>query len=100
MPSERLEVVRRARHAWCRFVPDEIVAFYSRDADIVSSTGEMFGQIYRGHEGLRRYIGEFAAAFAVPSLRVEELIDAGACVVEGAPDGDRRDDLRRAALQG
>jgi ketosteroid isomerase-like protein len=74
--------LRRLRDAWCRFVPDEIVAFYSRDAEIVSPTGEMFGQIYRGHEGLRRYISEFAAAFEVPSFEVEELIDAGACVVE------------------
>lgn len=79
MSSEPLEVVRRLRDAWCRFVPDEIVAFYSRDAEIVSPTGAMFGQIYRGHEGLRRYISEFAAAFEVPSFEVEELIDAGAC---------------------
>jgi ketosteroid isomerase-like protein len=43
---------------------------------------EMFGQIYRGHEGLRRYISEFAAAFEAPSFEVEDLIDAGACVVE------------------
>jgi len=75
-------VVRRLRDAWCRFVPDEIVAFYSLDAEIVSPTGEMFGHVYRGHEGLRRYISEFAAAFGVPSFEVEELIDAGACVVE------------------
>jgi ketosteroid isomerase-like protein len=67
---------------WCRFVPDEIAAFYSRDAEIVSPTGEMFGQIYRGHEGLRRCIGEFTAAFELRSFEVEELIDAGACVVE------------------
>jgi GNAT superfamily N-acetyltransferase/ketosteroid isomerase-like protein len=77
-----LEVVRRLRDAWCKFVPDEIVAFYSWDAEIVSRTGEMFGQIYRGHEGLRRYISEFAAAFEVSSFEAEELIDAGACVVE------------------
>jgi predicted N-acetyltransferase YhbS/ketosteroid isomerase-like protein len=82
VPSERLEVVRRLRDAWCRFVPDEIVAFYSLDAEIVSPTGEMFGQVYRGHEGLRRYISEFAAAFGAPSFEVEELIDAGAWVVE------------------
>jgi hypothetical protein len=42
----------------------------------------MFGHVYRGHEGLRRYISEFAAAFGAPSFEVEELIDAGACVVE------------------
>jgi len=82
VPSELLEVVRRLRDAWCRFVPDEIVAFYSLDAEIVSPTGEMFGRVYRGHEGLRRYISEFAAAFGAPSFEVEELIDAGACVVE------------------
>jgi GNAT superfamily N-acetyltransferase/ketosteroid isomerase-like protein len=82
VPSERLEVVRRLRDAWCRFVPDEIVAFYSLDAEIVSPTGEMFGQVYRGHEGLRRYLSEFAAAFEAPSFEVEDLIDAGACVVE------------------
>jgi hypothetical protein len=79
VPSELLEVVRRLRDAWCRFVPDEIVAFYSLDAEIVSPTGEMFGQVYRGHEGLRRYISEFAAAFGAPAFEVEELIDAGAC---------------------
>jgi ketosteroid isomerase-like protein len=82
VPSERLEVVRRLRDAWGRFVPDEIVAFYSLDAESVSLTGEMFGQVYRGHEGLRRYIGEFPAAFGALSFEVEELIDAGACVVE------------------
>jgi GNAT superfamily N-acetyltransferase/ketosteroid isomerase-like protein len=82
VPSERLEVVRRLRDAWSRFVPDEIVAFYSLDAEIVSPTGEMFGPVHRGHEGLRRYISEFAAGFGTPSFEVEELIDAGACVVE------------------
>ena len=82
MPSERLEVVRRLRDARRRFVPDEIVAFYSLDAEIVSPTGEMFGQIYRGHEGLRRYISEFTAAFEAPSFEVEQFIDADACVVE------------------
>lgn len=44
----------------------------------MSPAGEMFGQIYRGHEGLRRHISEFAAAFEVPSFEVEELIEAGA----------------------
>jgi ketosteroid isomerase-like protein len=82
MPSERLQVVRRLRDAWCRFVLDDIVAFYARDAAIVSPTGEMFGRIYRGHEGLRRYISEFAAAFEAPSFEVEELIEAGEGVVE------------------
>jgi ketosteroid isomerase-like protein len=82
VPSERLELVRRLRHAWCRFIPDEIIAFYSVDAEIVSPTGEMFGEVYRGHEGLRRYISAFADAFEAPSFEVEELIDAGACVVE------------------
>jgi ketosteroid isomerase-like protein len=82
MPSERLEVVRRLPDAWRRFVPDEIVAFCSLDAEIVSPTGEMFVQIYRGHEGLRRYSSEFTAAFEAPSFEVEELIDADACVVE------------------
>jgi ketosteroid isomerase-like protein len=82
MPLERLEVVGRLRDAWSRFVPDEIVAFYSLDAEIVPPTGEMFGRIYRGHEGLRRYISEFAADFEVPSFEVEEVIDAGVCVVE------------------
>ena len=79
---DRLEVVRRLRDAWRRFVRDEIVAFYSLDAEIVSPTGEMFGQIYRGHEGLRRYISEFTAAFEAPSFEVEQFIDADACVVE------------------
>jgi ketosteroid isomerase-like protein len=82
MPPERLEVVWLLREAWCRVVPDEIVALYSLDAEIVSPTGEMFGRIYRGHEGLRRYISKFAAAFESPSLEVEEVIDAGGCVVE------------------
>ncbi len=75
-------MVRRRRDAWCRFVPDDIVAFYARAAAIVSPTGEMFGRIYRGHEGLRRYISEFAAAFEAPSFEVEELIEAGEGVVE------------------
>jgi predicted N-acetyltransferase YhbS/ketosteroid isomerase-like protein len=82
MASERLQLVRRLRDAWCRFVPDEIVAFYSVDAEIVSPTGEMFGQTYRGHDGLRRYLSDFAAAFEAPAFEVEELIDAGTCVVE------------------
>jgi GNAT superfamily N-acetyltransferase/ketosteroid isomerase-like protein len=73
-------VVPRLRDAWCWFVPDEIVAFYSLDAEIVTPTDEMLGQVYRGHEGLRRYISELASG--PPSFEVEELIDAGACVVE------------------
>ncbi len=82
MPSERLELVRRLHDAWCRFIPDEIIPFYSVDAELVSPTGEIFGDVYRGHEGLRRYIREFADAFEAPSFEVEKLVDAGACVVE------------------
>jgi hypothetical protein len=41
VPSERLEVVRRLRDAWCRFVPDETVAFYSLDA---ATSSESLGQ--------------------------------------------------------
>jgi SnoaL-like protein len=97
VPSERLELVRRLRDAWCRFVPDEIVGFYSLEAEIVSPTGEMFGQVYRGPEGLRRYISEFAAAFGVPSFEVEELIDAGACVAEIVRASARAPQRRRGA---
>ena len=95
MSSERLEVVRRLREAWCRFVPDEIVAFYSLDAEIVPPTGEVFGRIYRGHEGLRRYISEFAATFESPSFEVEEVIDAAVCGRDRSGLGPRAAQRRR-----
>lgn len=82
MSSERLELARRLRSAWSTFVADEIVRCYSPDAELVSGKNELFGGVYRGHEGLRRYIGEFCTAFEAPTFEVEELFEAGESVVE------------------
>lgn len=82
MPVADLELVLRVRDAWCRLVPDEITSFYSSDVELVSPQGEMFGRVYRGHDGLRRYIGDLAEVWEPPTFELEELFDARNRVVE------------------
>ena len=81
MSQENVEVVRRCYDAWRRWVFEDIASLYAADAEIVSPESEMFGQTYRGHDGLRLYIEHFVAVFEPPVFELEEILDAGDRVV-------------------
>lgn len=85
MPLGNFVLVRRLRDAWSHFSPDRLAGFYSADAGIVSPRRDLFGHIYRGHEGLRRSISEFADAFDRPAFKLEELVEARDFVIEVVP---------------
>ena len=74
MSREDVELVRIVREAWRRLAVEEIGALYTADAEIVSPSSELFGGIYRGREGLRRYVSAFLEAFERPTFELEELL--------------------------
>jgi ketosteroid isomerase-like protein len=77
MPDEKMELARRWFEAWNGWVFDDMASFYAPDAEIVSPTSRLVGDIYTGHAGLRLYIEHFLEAFERPAFELEEILDAG-----------------------
>jgi ketosteroid isomerase-like protein len=80
MSEENVEIVRRAVEAYEREGLDGSMRYYDPEIEW-SSTDESIEPIYRGHDGVRRFFGSFAAEFDDLRYDVEELIDAGEQVI-------------------
>jgi uncharacterized protein len=81
MSRENVDAVRRALEAYGREGLDGYLRYLDPEIEW-TSTGEWIERAtYRGHEGVRRYLGSIEAEFE--DLRVEpvELIDAGDQVI-------------------
>ena len=81
MSEENVEIVRRAIEAYGREGLDGVLRYYDPEIEWTSTGDYIEHATYRGHEGLRRYIGSMEAEFT--DLRIEpvELIDAGEQVI-------------------
>lgn len=75
--SEKIEVVRRAIEAYGREGLDGTLRYYDPEIEWTSTGDYIVRATYRGHDGLRRYLGTMEEEFE--DLRIEpvELIDAG-----------------------
>lgn len=81
MSEENVEIVRCAIEAYGRQGLDGTLRYYDPEIEW-TSTGEYIERAtYRGHDGLRRYLGTMEEEFT--DLRIEpvELIDAGEQVI-------------------
>jgi ketosteroid isomerase-like protein len=82
--------VRRIWQAWERRDSDAVFALYDPDIECLSTVAVAhIPSVYRGHEGTRRFLGEFMKSFEDFSARAEEFIDAGDSVVVRAQMGGR-----------
>jgi uncharacterized protein len=81
MSQENVQIVRRAIEAYGREGLDGTLRYYHPEIEWTSTGGYIEPGTYRGHEGLRRYMGSMEGEF--DGLRIEpvELIDAGEQVV-------------------
>jgi ketosteroid isomerase-like protein len=85
MTRENVEVVRRLHEAATSRDVTTVLALYDPavelDASRVQIVGFMGQDVYRGHEGLRRFFAEWHEAWESIDYSFEELIDAGEQVV-------------------
>jgi hypothetical protein len=82
MSRANVEVVRRVHEAAMRRDVDTVLALYDPDVELDASRVQIVGQNeYRGHDGLRRFFGEWHEAWESIDYSFEELIDAGDRVI-------------------
>ena len=85
MSRENVEVVRRVFDALARRDAATVLTLYDSEVELDTTRlrlGDLIGRsIYRGHEGLRRWFGEWYEAWENIERAVEELIDAGEQVI-------------------
>ena len=86
MSADHVETVRRVYEAVARRDTAAVLALYDADVEWDSRgtpVGELTGdrEVYRGHEGLRRWFREWYEAWESLDDHCEELIDAGDQVV-------------------
>ena len=81
MSQENVEIVRRSLDAYQREGLDGYLRYLDPEVEWSTTGAWVEGATYRGHEGVRRYLGAFDAEF--DDLRVEplELVDAGEQVI-------------------
>jgi ketosteroid isomerase-like protein len=81
MSQENVEIVRRSVEAYSREGLDGYLRYLDPEIEWTSTGDYVERATYRGHAGVRRYLGSIEAEF--DDLRVEpvELIDAGDQVV-------------------
>ena len=81
MSEENVEIVRRAIEAYGREGLDGVLRYYHPEIEWTSTGDYIEAATYRGHNGLRRYLGTMEDEFK--DLRIEpvELIDAGEQVI-------------------
>jgi ketosteroid isomerase-like protein len=78
MSQANVEVVRRVHDAATRRDAETVLALYDADVELDVSRVQVVGQsTYRGHDGLRRFFGEWHEAWESIDYSFEELIDAG-----------------------
>jgi ketosteroid isomerase-like protein len=82
MSEQNVEVVRRIHDAAMRRDVETVLALYDPDVELDASRVQIVGQNkYRGHDGLRRFFGEWHEAWESIDYSFDELVDAGDQVV-------------------
>ena len=77
MPSENVEIARAAFDAWNRGDLDAWVEAFDADAEFYPLRAQLEGRSYRGHDGVRRFIGELKEDWEEVRFEIEEMLDLG-----------------------
>jgi ketosteroid isomerase-like protein len=86
MSQENVEAFRRAIEAYNRRDIDAFLDAFDPAVEIHPLTLAMFGQeetVYRGHEGIRQFVGEVDEALAEVQIEQLEIRDLGERIVAG-----------------
>jgi ketosteroid isomerase-like protein len=81
MSRESVEIVRSVHEAFNRRDVEAIVAVWDEDAEFRPVTSAFEGAVYRGHEGLRRWMREVDEDWDVFEAHGEEYRDLGDTVL-------------------
>ena len=81
MSEENVEVVRRAFDAYHREGLDGMLRYLDPEIEWTTTGAFLEAATYRGHEGVRRYLGAMIDEFDDLRNTPEEFIDAGEQVV-------------------
>jgi ketosteroid isomerase-like protein len=81
MSQENVEAVRLALEAYEREGLDGYLRYLDPEIEWTSTDAYIERATYRGHEGVRRYLGTMEAEFEEIRIEPVELIDAGEQVI-------------------
>ena len=83
MSKENVEIVRRIYEAAAGRDAETVMELYDPEVELDGSRLELAGldDVYRGHDGLRRFFREWHEAWVKIEYDYEELIDAGEQVI-------------------
>jgi ketosteroid isomerase-like protein len=81
MSRANVEIVRRAVEAYEREGLDGSLRYYDPEIEWTAADESIERATYRGHDGVRRLFGIFAAEFDDLRFDVQELIDVGDKVI-------------------
>ena len=81
MSQENVELVREAFDAYARDGLEGMLPFYDPDIEWTTTASYIEPATYRGHEGVRRYLGTPAEEFDEVHVELMEVLDAGDQVV-------------------
>jgi ketosteroid isomerase-like protein len=81
MSQENVEVVRRSLEAFNRGGVEAALAFDDPEIEWITTGTYFEANTYRGHAGVREYVGSFEAEFIDMYMTPEELIEVGERVV-------------------
>jgi ketosteroid isomerase-like protein len=84
MSQKNVEIVRRAYDAYERDGLDGLMRYLHPEIEWTTTGAFIEAATYRGHEGVRRYLGSMLHEFEDARNEPEELIDAGDQVVVSA----------------
>jgi hypothetical protein len=91
MSQENVDLVRAAWEAWERRDMEAIFEFYDPAVvwDQTRAPPPELAEVYRGHDGIRRFFREWLDPFESFYAHPEEFIDAGEAVVVRVRQGGR-----------
>jgi ketosteroid isomerase-like protein len=89
MSQENVEIVRRAVEAYEHEGLNGSIRYYAPEIEWTTTDAAIERATYRGHDGVRRFFGNFDDEFDDLRFDVEELIDAGEQVVLSLRIGGR-----------
>jgi ketosteroid isomerase-like protein len=77
MSEQKLEVARRGLEAFNRRDVEALVNGFDTDCEWVSFRAQLEGGVYRGHDGVRRFVRDMDEDWSEFRIELEELSEVG-----------------------
>ena len=77
MSEQNIEVARRGFEAFNERDVETLVGVSHPDCEWLPFRAQLDGEVYRGHEGVRRFVSDMAEDWSEFRIELEELTDVG-----------------------